>query len=136
MKIKLSWNYHLDHLNDMLHELLKSKYLADVTLVCDDGNQIDAHKVLLSACSTVLKDKISQLPETESVIRLTGISSSDLKPIFEFMYLGKATIDQDVTGRVLSVARKLKVKEMNTKLESEDRKIASVSKHKVAKYYC
>ena len=41
----------------MLHEMMKSNELTDVTLVCDDKKQFKAHKIVLSACSTVFKNR-------------------------------------------------------------------------------
>ena len=50
-KYNLNWHTYLDHLREMLHEMMKSNELTDVTLVCDDKRQFKAHKIVLSACS-------------------------------------------------------------------------------------
>jgi len=39
----------------MLDSMRKSSCFTDVTLVCEDLRQIQAHKVVLSACSAVFK---------------------------------------------------------------------------------
>ena len=39
------------HLEDIMKKLLSSEEFADVTLVCDDGKQIRAHRNILSICS-------------------------------------------------------------------------------------
>ena len=44
-----------DHLREMLHEMMKSHELTHVTLICDDKRQFKAHKIVLSACSSVFK---------------------------------------------------------------------------------
>ena len=49
----LNWHIYSDHLREMLHEKMKSDELTDVTLVCNDKKQFKAHKIVLSACSSV-----------------------------------------------------------------------------------
>ena len=44
------------HLGDIMRQLLLSEEFADVTLVCDDGKQIKAHRNILSICSPVFKN--------------------------------------------------------------------------------
>ena len=56
-----TWNTYSDHLREMLHQMKKSNEFTDVTLVCDDMRQFQAHKVVLSACSSVFK-RTPQLP--------------------------------------------------------------------------
>ena len=72
-KYNLTWDSYSDHLRKMLLEMMKSNYLTDVTLICDDKKQFKAHKIVLSACSSALKIIIDDLPEYNSVIYLRGI---------------------------------------------------------------
>ena len=44
-KYNLKWYTYSDHLKEMLHEMMKSDDLTDVTLVCDDKIQLKAHKI-------------------------------------------------------------------------------------------
>ena len=75
-KYNLTWDSYSDHLRKMLLEMMKSNYLTDVTLICDDKKQFKAHKIVLSACSSALKIIIDDLPEYNSVIYLRGIHMS------------------------------------------------------------
>ena len=54
-KYNLNWHTYSDHLREMLHEMMKSNELTDVTLVCDDKRQFKAHKIVLSACSYIFE---------------------------------------------------------------------------------
>ena len=67
-KYDLNWHTYSDHLREMLHEMMKSKELTDVTLICDEKRQLKAHKIVLSACSSVFKSIIHDLPPNSSVI--------------------------------------------------------------------
>ena len=77
-KFNLNWVNYSDHLREMLHEMMKSEKLTDVTLVCDDKKQFKAHKIVLSACSSVFKSIINNLPQSSSVIYLRGIQHQEI----------------------------------------------------------
>ena len=74
-KYNLNWHTYSDHLRDLLHNMREMEYLTDVTLVCDDQKQFKAHKVVLSASSTVFKSIINGNYSTNPVIYLRGILS-------------------------------------------------------------
>ena len=112
-KYSLSWDNYSNHLKEMLHEMLKSNELADVTLVCDDNKQIKAHKLVLSACSTVFKAIISALPQSNPVIYLRGIQSQELESILQFIYIGETTFHHERMREFLNVAKALEVKEIS-----------------------
>merc|ERR1712126_447748 len=112
-KYNLNWHTYSDHLRDLLHNMRKSEYLTDVTLVCDDQKQYKAHKIVLSACSTAFKNIIDSLPLNSSVIYLRGIQHQEMESILEFMYLGVATFYQERMNEFLNVAKNLEIKEIS-----------------------
>ena len=79
-RYNLNWHTYLDHLREMLHEMMKSNELTDVTLVCDDKRRFKAPKIVLSACSLVFKSIINDLPYS-SVIYLRGIQHQEMESI-------------------------------------------------------
>ena len=119
-KCNLQWHTYPDHLTDMLHKLMVSKELTDITLVCDDKKQFKAHKIVLSACSPVFKDIINGLPQNSSVIYLRGIEHQEIESILEFMYLGVATFYQDRINEFLNVAKNLEIKEISKSSEFDE----------------
>jgi len=57
----LKWPNHFQHLKSMITIMFKSiDSTTDVTLVCDDGKEINAHKVVLCASSNFLNNAISR----------------------------------------------------------------------------
>jgi len=112
-KFNLTWHSYNDHLRTMLHEMMKSSDLTDVTLICDDKEYIKAHKVVLSACSPVFKGIISHLPQNNPVIYLRGIKHQELASILQFMYLGETTFYEDKIDEILNVAKILEIKEIS-----------------------
>ena len=119
-KYNLNWHTYSDHLREMLHEMMKSNELTDVTLVCDDKRQFKAHKIVLSACSSVFKSIINGLPQNSSVIYLRGIQHQEMESILEFMYLGVATFYQERMNEFLNVAKSLEIKEISKDIEFND----------------
>merc|ERR1712133_34542 len=113
-KYNQNWHTYSDHLREMLHDMMKSDELTDVTLVCDDKIQLKAHKIVLSACSSVFKNILSSLPQNSSVIYFKGIQHQEMESILEFMYLGVATLHQERMNEFLNVAKNLEIKEINT----------------------
>ena len=114
-KFNLKWETYSDHLRDMLHALMISDELTDITLVSDDKESVRAHKIVLSACSSVFKNIIDELPQNNSVIYLRGIQHQEIESILQFMYLGVATINPDRMNEFLNVAKCLEVKEIKEK---------------------
>ena len=55
----------------MLQSMLLSPDFTDVTLVSDDQKQIQAHKVILSYCSSVFKTMIKDNPHPMPLIYMS-----------------------------------------------------------------
>jgi len=119
-KYNLNWHTYSDHLREMLHKMRKTENLTDVTLVCDDQKKYKAHKIVLSACSTVFKNIIDSLPQNASVIYLRGIQHQEMESILEFMYLGVASFYQERMTEFLTVAKNLEIKEISKDVEFND----------------
>ena len=115
----LHWHTFSDHLREMLHQMKKSNEFTDVTLVCDDMRQLQAHKVVLSACSSVFKSIINDLPQISSVIYLRGIKHQEMASILDFMYLGVATFHQERMNELLNVAKNLKIKGISNEFDKQ-----------------
>jgi len=119
-KFDLTWHTYTDHLREMLHDMMTSNELTDVTLVSEDKKQFKAHKVVLSASSTVFKSIISENYTTNPVIYLRGILSHEIESILQFIYVGKATLYQERMNEFLQVGKSLEIKEINSNIGSFD----------------
>ena len=113
-KFNLNWNTYTDHLMEMLHNMMSSNELADVTLVSEDKKIFKAHKVVLSACSSVFKSIITDSNlSTSPIIYLRGIQSLEIESILQFFYLGQATFYQERMIEFIDVAHSLDVKDIS-----------------------
>ena len=89
----------------------------DVTLSCTDSNgrSLQAHKVILSACSSFFKGLLRQQQATHNshpnpFIYLRGVTFSDLSSVLDFMYHGEVNLGQDSLNNFLAVAEELAIK--------------------------
>ena len=84
-------------------------YFADVTLACEDGQQIDAHKVILAASSPVFRNLLRRNKLPNPIIFMRGVRSEDLEAIIDFIYRGEANVLQENLNSFLAFAQELKL---------------------------
>merc|ERR1719507_2449296 len=90
-------------------ELREDKDFFDVTLACDD-QQMQAHKVILSACSPFFRSVLKKNPHAHPLLYLKGVKYVDLVAVLNFMYHGEVNVAQEELNSFLAVAEELKVK--------------------------
>jgi len=105
----LRWNDFESNIATAFCELRDNKDFFDVTLACEDG-QIQAHKVILSACSPFFRTVLRRNPHQHPLIYLKGVSFRDLKFVLNFMYHGEVNVAQEELNSFLALAEELKVK--------------------------
>ena len=116
----LQWKTFPDHLLETFKHLGEEGHFADVTLVSDDEIQIPAHKMVLSACSPVLKSLLVNNPHKNFLLYLRGIKQSELQAIVNFMYYGETQVFESRINEFISVAQDLEIKEIG-KMENGQR---------------
>ena len=116
-KYDLRWKTFNDHLVGVFKYLGEEGHFADVTLVSDDQIQTKAHKVVLSACSPVLKTLLVNNPHSHPLLYLRGIKQTELQAILKFMYFGETQIFENRINDFVSVAKDLEVKEISEEQE-------------------
>ena len=113
----LKWQHFETNLCSAFQDLRTDADFLDVTLACGDGQQIEAHKVVLSACSPFFRDLLRKYKHPHPLLFLKGVKFSEIVSILNFMYVGEVNVAQDELGSFLSLAEELKVKGL-TKQES------------------
>jgi len=108
-KFCLKWNEFESNVSTAFRELRDDKDFFDVTLACD-GNQLEAHKVILSACSPFFRGVLKRNPHAHPLLYLKGIKYEDVLAVLNFMYHGEVNIAQDELNSFLAVAEDLQVK--------------------------
>ena len=108
-KFCLRWNDFESNISSAFKELRDDKDFFDITLACDD-EQIQAHKVILSACSPFFRNVLRRNPHQHPLLYLKGVKYTDLQSVLNFMYHGEVNVAQEELNSFLSVAEDLRVK--------------------------
>ena len=108
-KFCLRWNDFESNISSSFSELRDDKDFFDVTLSCDD-EQIQAHKLIISACSPFFRNVLRRNPHQNPLLYLKGVRFNDLQAVLNFMYHGEVNVAQEDLNSFLAVAEDLKVK--------------------------
>jgi len=108
-KFCLRWNDFESNISVAFREIREEKDFFDCTLSCG-SRQIQAHKLILSACSPFFRTVLKQNSHQHPLLYLKGVEFSDLQAVLNFMYHGEVNVAQEELNSFLSVAEDLQVK--------------------------
>ena len=101
------------HSQSTIRKLFESDSFADVTIVCNDGDYIPAHKFILSSSSSVLHQMLlgyaNRYQPRSDFIYLPTMKKADLILLLQFLYLGQAKIKQENVETFFRMAADLKI---------------------------
>ena len=109
-KFCLKWNDFSDNLLSTFTELRTDQDLMDVTLTCEDGTQIESHKIVLSAGSLFFRNLLKKKKKYAMIIYMRGLKRSDLEAILDFLYHGEVSIPEKELNCFMSLAEELQLK--------------------------
>ena len=127
-KFCLRWNDFKSNISEAFRDLREEKDFFDVTLACED-NQVQAHKVILSACSPFFRNILRRNPHQHPLLYLKDVKYKELLSVINFMYLGEVSVAQDELNSFLNIAEDLRVKgltqgqhqpEQNSKIKMDE----------------
>lgn len=123
-KFCLKWNDFESNLSNAFRDLKAENDFFDVTLACDD-NQIQAHKLILSACSPFFRTVLRRNPHQHPLLYLRGIKFRDIESILQFMYHGEVNVAQEDLNTFLSVSEELRIKGLTQGQEEKSKPVRS-----------
>ena len=106
----LKWNDFQKSISSFFHGFRDDTDFSDVTLVCEGDVQVQAHKVILSACSPFFLNILKKNKHSHPMIYMRGIKTNDLMAIVDFIYHGEANIYQEDVDEFLALAEDLQLK--------------------------
>ena len=113
--------------NSNIKLLREQNRFFDVSLVCEDGARLAAHKVILAAHSDKFRQILEQMSSSSDVltpmshcIYLTGVREEELTNILDYIYEGEARVSSAALARFLSVAETLHINSLVNIDNSED----------------
>jgi len=106
---ELDSNHHLKTFVGAFDQLRSSGELLDATLACDDDQFVEAHRLVLSACSPVFRKLFRKTNHAHPLIYLKGVHHQDLLAIVDYIYKGEASVDPLYLKRFLKTAKDLEI---------------------------
>ena len=94
-KLCLQSNDFRENVSSAFGDLRQDKEFTDVTLVCEDGQQVEAHKVVHVASSPFFLNILKRKKHPHPLIYMTGVKSDNLMAMVDFMYQRGANVFQE-----------------------------------------
>ena len=123
-KLCLQWNDFQDNVKTAFGHLRDTTDFVDVTLASEDGQQIEAHKVILAASSPFFQSILKKNKHSHPLIYLKGMKSDDLTAIVDFLYFGEASVYQENFESFLAIAEELQLKGLEGSKDQQESKEA------------
>ena len=94
-KFCLQWKDFQNNIKTSYRGLRKTEDYADVTLACEDGQLIRAHRNILSLSSLFFRDVLSSLSHSHPLVYMKGVKYQDLSNIIDFLYHGEVEVSNE-----------------------------------------
>ena len=118
-KLCLRWDDFQENIKSAFGHLREESDFADVTLACEDGQQVEAHKVILAASSPFFQKLLGRFKHPHPLIYMRGVKSDDLLAILDFLYRGEANVFQENLDSFLAIAEELHLKGLMGKTDGK-----------------
>ena len=118
-KLCLQWNDFRNNIASSFGKLRRDKDFTDVTLVCEDGQQVEIHKFVLVSASPFFRKILKGAQQhSHPWIKMRDIKSEVLTAMVDFLYQGETNIYQENLDSFLALAGELQL----TGLQEDGRK--------------
>ena len=109
-RLCLQWNDFKDNVSSAFGDLREDKDFTDVTLACEDGQQVEAHKVVLVASSPFFLNILKRNKHPHPLIYMKGVKSENLVAMVDFLYHGETNVFQENLDSFLVLAEEFQLK--------------------------
>ena len=106
----LKWNDFQDHIVSSYQHFREDSDFHDVTLMCEGNQEIEAHRMILTAGSSFFRRVLKGKKNSHPMIFMRGVNSMNLSAVVDFIYYGEANINQRDLDEFLALATDLKLK--------------------------
>ena len=120
-QLRLQWNDFKENITNAFATLRDDNDSSDVTLVCEDGKQIDAHRVVLCISSPFFQNVFQKAKHARLLLYMRCMKSENLLAIIDFLYHGEANVYQEHLDSFLAIAEELRLKGLTGKAKNEER---------------
>ena len=93
--MSIKWSDYQNTVISAFKQLRKNSDLSDVTLVGDDGCQVQAHKIVLSSCSIFFQNMLKNSEKSQSFVYMRGVKEIILNSLVDYIYHGETCIPEE-----------------------------------------
>ena len=111
-KLLVRWNDFKVEAPDSQRRMWEEMEFTDVTLVTADEQQINSHRLILSAHSSFFKKILTRNPQQNLVVYLKDICLSELVLLLEYVYTGQVEVGKEQLQNFLASGKELGFKGM------------------------
>ena len=86
VKFHLKWDDFNVNTTSAFGSLRDDKDFTDVTLACEDGHQVDSHKIILAASSPLFQNLLGGNKHNHPFIYMRGMRYEDLVSVMDFLW--------------------------------------------------
>ena len=108
----LQWNEFQGNQMSSYRSLRKTPDFSDVTLVCEDGQRIEAHRLVLASSSLFFQDLLQREVNPHPLVFMRGLTHNTLAALVDYIYHGEAEVKKSDLEEFLKAAGELRVKGM------------------------
>ena len=122
-KFCLKWNDFQENVAGSFQDLKDD--FCDVTLASEGNQYIEAHRVILAASSTLLRDMLRKNKHSHPLLYMRKIKAKDLQNIVTFIYHGEVSIFQEDLNDFLSLAEEFELRGLTSSVNppGEDQEV-------------
>ena len=107
--VTICWNEFESKVIGTFRDVLGDNIFTDVTLVTEDDQQIDSHKIILSTCSQFFRNIFERNPHQKPLLYLKDVPYSDLRKVLDYIYLGECKVNSDGLEKFLILGETLQI---------------------------
>ena len=119
-KLCIQWNEFKDNFVEAFGRHRADNDFTDVTLVCEDGQQVEAHKIILAASSSFFSSLLRRNQHAHPMILMRRVSLDQLLAIMDFLYFGEVNIYQEDLDSFLAIGAELQLMGLDGNTEKID----------------
>ena len=108
-KICIKWDDFQENMSSSFARIRKDFEFSDVTLACEDGQQLAAHRAILAASSPYFQKLFRRNKHIHPLVFMRDVDFQDLVAIVDFLYSGEANILQENLDSFMALAEDLKL---------------------------
>ena len=97
-----------------------------MTLFCEDGQQVEAHKVVLVASSPFFQNILKRNKHSHPLIYMRGVRPENLMAMVDFFYHGEANVYQKNLDSFLVLAEELQLKGLRGNQTENETEVSSM----------